>query len=203
MTASHALDNIERDAYRASYSDGIVDSFVGISLVWIGVAWIWLPDLAGMAGILPAIFVTPLLAGRKKLVEQRAGYVKWSEPRRSWERRNLMALLVAGTLMFAFGVGLFLMVNGSGDVAIFDTLGPGLMAFLLAIMAVGLAFLLDAWRMLAYAAVLTAGGIVAAIAGANPGWPLLGAGLATTAVGLFMVLRFLNRYPNDADDDDR
>lgn len=201
MTASHTLDNIERDAYRASYSDGIIDSFVGISLVWIGVAWIWLPDFAGLAGVFPAIFVTPLLAGRKKLVEQRAGYVKWSEPRRSWERRNLMALLVAGILMFAFGIGLFLVVNGSGDVAIFDTVGPGLLAFLLALMAVGLAFLLDAWRMLVYAAVLAAGGVVAAIADSNPGWPLLGAGLAIAAVGLFMVVRFLNRYPDVAADD--
>ncbi|MCP3973872.1 MAG: hypothetical protein GY720_05200 [bacterium] len=202
MAASQTLDTIERDAYRRSYSDGIIDTFVGVSLLWIGIAWIWLPDFAGLAGVFPAIFVTPLLAGRKKFVEQRAGYVRWSEPRRSWERRNLMALLVAGTLMFVVGVGLFLAVNRSGDFSLFDSIGPGLLAFLLALMAVGMAFLLDAWRMLAYAAVLIIGGIVASVADANPGWPLLAAGTAIAAVGAVMIVRFVHSYPNAAADDD-
>lgn len=201
MTASQTLDNIERDAYRASYSDGFIDLFVGISLAWIGIAWIWLPDLAGVAGVFPAVFVTPVLAGRKKFVAERAGYVRWSEPRRSWERRNLMALLVAGVAMLGFGIGLFLAVNGSNDFSLFDTIGPGLLAFLLAIMAVGLAFLLDTWRMLTYAAVLLGGGIVAAAVDANPGWPLLAAGVAISAVATFMTIRFVARHPDVAADD--
>ena len=41
------IRELEQAAYRTSYSDGIVDVFVGLSLVWIGVAWIWLDDLAG------------------------------------------------------------------------------------------------------------------------------------------------------------
>lgn len=202
MTASHTLDTIERDAYRRSYSDGIIDAFTGVSLLWIGLAWIWLPDLAGLAGVFPAILVTPLLAGRKKFVEERAGYVRWSEPRRSWERRNLMALLVAGVLVFVIGMGLFLTVNASGDFSLFDSIGPGLLAFLLAMMAVGMAFLLDAWRMLAYATVLVIGGVAASVADANPGWPLLAAGAAIAAVGTVMIVRFVHRYPNAAADDD-
>jgi len=114
-----------------------------------------------------------------------------------------MALVVAGVLMFGLGIGVFFAVNGSGDFNLFDSIGPGLLAFLLAIMAVGLAFLLDAWRMLTYAAVLIVAGIIASMADANPGWPLLAAGLAVTAIGTFMLVRFLERYPDVEADEGR
>ena len=189
------LDTLERDAYRASYTDGIIDLFVGLSLVWIGVAWIWLPDFAGLAGVFPAIFVTPLLSARKQIVEKRAGYVKWSAPRRTWERRNLMAALLGGTALFLTGVGVFVAVNGSGSIDFMDAIGPGLLAFLLALMAIVLAFLLDAPRMFAYAAALVVAGAVASAADANPGWPLLAAGAFVTAIGGVMLARFLNTNP--------
>ena len=189
------LDTLERSAYRASYTDGIIDLFVGLSLVWIGVAWIWLPDFAGLAGVLPAIFITPLLSARKQIVEKRAGYVKWSAPRRRWERRNLMAALLGGTALFLTGVGVFVAVNGSGSIDFMDAIGPGLLAFLLALMAIVLAFLMDAPRMFAYAAALVVAGVGASAADANPGWPLLAAGAFVTVIGGVMLARFLNANP--------
>ena len=50
MDASQDLKTLERQAYLETYSDGTIDLFVGLSLTWIGAAWIWLPDLAGIAG---------------------------------------------------------------------------------------------------------------------------------------------------------
>ncbi|MCP4249254.1 MAG: hypothetical protein GY778_19595, partial [bacterium] len=85
MTGTEDLDTLEHASYRATYSDGIIDLFVGASLLWIGAAWIWLPDLAGIAGIFPAVFVSSVLVVRKRFVEARTGYVKWSAPRRRWE----------------------------------------------------------------------------------------------------------------------
>ena len=189
------LDTLERDAYQASYSDGIIDVFVGLSLIWIGAAWIWLPDFAGLAGVLPAIFITPLLTARKQIVEKRAGYVKWSAPRRHWERRNLMAALAGGVMLFLMGVGAYVAVSGSGGVDFMDAIGPGLLAFLLALMAIVLAFLMDAPRMFAYAAALVIAGVVASVADANPGWPLLAAGGVVTVVGAVMVARFVKANP--------
>jgi len=171
-----------------------VDLFVGVSLAWIGVAWIWLPDLAGLAGVFPAVSVTAMLQGRKRLVESRVGYVKWREPRRQWERRHLAVVLLAGVALFVLGVGVFAFVDsGSGSSGILGPLGPGILAWLLALLATGLAFLLDARRMLVYAAALALGGIFAAAADANPGWPLLPAGIVIAATGTFMLVRFLDR----------
>lgn len=195
MTSNHALEALERDAYRASYSDGIVDVFVGLSLVWIGAAWIWLPDFAGLAGVLPAVFVTPLLAARKRFVESRVGYVKWSDNRRHWEHRNLLAGLLAGVLLLAGGIATFFAVSGPGGFDFMDAVGPGLLAFLLALMAIGLAFMMDAPRMFAYAAALVVAGAIAAWADANPGWPLLATGGFVTAVGAAMLLKMLRTSP--------
>lgn len=195
LTTTPNLDTLERGAYRASYSDGIIDLFVGLSLVWIGAAWIWLPDFAALAGVLPAIFVTPLLNARKQIVEKRAGYVKWSGPRRSWERRNLTVALLGGVALLLVGAGVFVAANGSGTTDFMGAIGPGLPAFLLALMAIVLAFLLDAPRMLTYAVALVIAGVVAAATDANPGWPLLAAGAFVTAVGGLMLARFLNANP--------
>ena len=194
MTAGGNLGTIERAAYRNSYSDGLIDIFAGLSLVWIGVVWVWLQDYAGLAGVLPAVFVSAFIASRKRFVEERVGYVKWAPPRRLAERRNLLVGLAAGVLLFGLGIGAFLLVRG-GQAELFTAIGPAVLAWLMALMAVGGAVLLSSSRMLFYAAVLIVAGAVAAATDANPGWPLLAAGIAASAVGGVMLKRFIQRTP--------
>ena len=196
MTADRDLDALERAAYRGSYADGVIDLYVGASLAWIGAAWIWLPGLAALAGMIPAVFVTVMMAARKQLVESRSGYVKWGVSRRRWERRNLIVVLTAGIGLFLMAIAAFVMASrpsGSGDVL--GGLEPALLAWLLALLAIGLAFLLGAWRMLAYGGLLALGGAFAAWAAANPGWPLLGTGIPITVIGAAMLVRYLRRNP--------
>ena len=196
MTHHQELETLERGAYQASYSDGIIDIFVGVSLIWIGAVWIWLPDLAGLAGIFPAVFITVMLTARKRFVESRVGYVKWREPRRRWERRNLAALLAAGVAVLVIGVVVFVVVRQAGmDSGAPRALAPGLMAWLLALLAVGSAFLMTSWRMLVYAGVLAAAGLITVWAEARPGWPLLVTGILITATGVAMFARFIRRNP--------
>ena len=75
------------------------------------------------------------------------------------------------------------------------SLSPGILAWLLAVLAIGLAFLMDAWRFSAYAAVLAVAGLLTVLAEAMPGWPMLATGVIATAVGIVMVRRFVRRYP--------
>ena len=193
MAEPGELETLEREAYRASWSDGIVDTYLGISLIWIGANWIWLPDLAGLAGVLPAVLVTPMLALRKRFVEPRLGYVRWRAPRRRWERRNIWASLMAGVVVFMGGVMLFLYLSGGGAAPALN-LAPGILAWLLALLAVGLALLMSLWRMLIYALVLAASGVVVVVTEANPGWPMLACGVVATIIGLILFNRFAHRY---------
>ena len=74
-------------------------------------------------------------------------------------------------------------------------LAPGLIAWLLGYVAIGLAFLMSARRMLAYGVVLIAGGIWTAQLNASPGWPLLAAGTVVTVTGIAMLIRFIRNNP--------
>ena len=196
MPREAGLEHLEERAYRETYSDGLIDIFVGLSLVWIGAAWIWLEDFAGLAGVLPAVFLTSMIALRKRFLEDRTGYVKFGKERRQWERRNLAAVLTGGVLMFLVGVAVFLAVTqtGSGTDWMAE-LVPGLLAWLLALGAVVLAFLFGVRRLFLYAGALTVAGAVTVWADANPGWPLLTSGVVMLAVGIVMTVRFVRRYP--------
>lgn len=196
MSIGNSLQSMEQSAYRRAYSDGIIDLFVGISFLWIGAVWIWLPDYGALAGILPAVFVTAAISGRKQFVERRLGYVRWSEPRRDKERRNLIMLLGGGVFMLLMGVLAFLVVEGSlVDKTMLDLLMPGLLAWLLTILALGLAVLLETWRFVFYGLTLAAGGLATALLAANPGWPLLGSGVVIAAGGLVMLVAFVKSHP--------
>lgn len=192
MDGSTDLRSMEREVYRAYWSDGIVDIYAGVSLIFLGAMWVWPNDLSGLAGILPAVLVTPMLAARKRFVEARLGHVEWRPARRSWERRNQLAMLAGGLGLFLLVIGAYLVVaDGVGN----QRLAPGILAWILALLGVGLAFLLDTRRMLLYAAVLAVGGVVVVLLQAEPGWPMLVAGVVATSVGLYLLRRFGERYP--------
>jgi hypothetical protein len=187
------LQAMEREAYQARWSDGIVDIYLGASLLWLGAMWTWPGPLSAVAGILPAVLVMPMLAMHKRFVEDRLGHVEWRPSRRLWERRGQLLLL-------GLGLGLLLLVVGSRlapamglDAA---SLAPGIMAWLLAVLALGIGLLIDAPRLVLYAAVLAASGVGACLLGTEPGWPMLPAGAIAAASGAILLRRFVRRYPS-------
>jgi len=195
-SGSNRSGTLEDRAYRDSYSDGIIDVFVGLSAAWIGIAWIWLEDFAGLAGIFPAIFASLVVSARKPWVESRTGYVKWRAPRRAWQRRNYFAMLGVGVMMFLLGVGMFFALGGeSPTIEISSSWIAALPAWLVAMIAIGLAVIMRAPRMVVYALVLIVGGVLTAAADAKPGWPLLATGVVITATGVVMLRRFVRANP--------
>lgn len=196
MDTSEPLRAMEKSAYRRAYSDGIIDLFVGLSLLWIGAAWVFLPDFAGFAGILPAVFTAVAVAGRRQYVERRLGYVRWSQPRRNQERRNLILLFGAGVVLLFAGVIAFVLVEGSLVAASgLDVILPGLLAWLLALLALGLAFMMESWRFVLYGIVLAVSGLITALQQGNPGWPLLVGGGVVGVAGATMLIAFSRSNP--------
>lgn len=195
MDSRGVLDSMESQVYRRAYSDGIIDLSVGAFLLWLGAAWIWLPDFSGLAGVLPAAFVPVAMAVRKRVVENRIGYVRWTEPRRNKERSTRIGLLAAGTVLL-LGVAVFFLVDRSvSSDAVLGAVAPGLMAWLLALLSLALAYAMEAWRFVAYAGALSVAGLVTAMQDANPGWPLLASGAVVTITGVIMLIRFLRANP--------
>ena len=196
MEAQPDLEAVEKEAYRAAYSDGIIDLFAGLSLVVIGAIWLLATDYAGLAGIFPAVLVPSLVPMRKRIVESRGGYVRWSAPRRRWEQRNMWVVFTAGCVTFLLGIGAYLAFEGSGsgrDLLI--DLAPGMLAFILAVLCLVLGLVMSARRFVAYAAVLVAAGVLAAVRDTNPGVPLLIAGSFVAVIGAAMLVRYLRANP--------
>lgn len=190
------LAQLEQQTYRDSYLDGVIDLAIGFSLLWIGAMWLWVPSLAAMAGLFPAVTAPVAVQLRKQIVDDRSGYVKWSAERRKTERHTFLALAALGMAVLALGVGLYLASrdSGPGD-GITEWLLPGLIAFILAAMSIGIGFIVQHWRLFLYALLLVAGGVATSAVDGNPGWPLLGAGVCVTLVGARMLAGFLRANP--------
>jgi hypothetical protein len=192
MTHPPELKEFEQKAYSATHSDGVLDVFVGLSLAWIGAAWLVFPDYLSAAVALVALSISPVMKRRRAFVEARTGYVKFAEARRRRERRTYLvaAFLFAGFMLIARPLGSLQSEDISWPV------GPdSLVSWLLAIIAVVLGVIVGGKRLFAYAATLTATGVIAVMVDARFGWPLLVSGVVILAVGWTLKRRFANRHP--------
>lgn len=195
MTNDNDLKALEQDAFSNAHSDGIFDLFVGISLMWIGIAWLWLPDLAGLAGVFPAIFIAPVIQMRKKLVEPRIGYVKWSDSRESKERRSLTQMLAFGVFTLAIGLGVFFLATQTdADTDVVGSLVPALPAWLLGIGAAMFGLVSGVGRAYAYAVILGIAGGATIWLDQGPGLGLFVSGIVMTLISGVMVSSFFGRY---------
>jgi hypothetical protein len=196
MDRTDDLTALESGLYRTAYSDGIIDLFFGFSLLFIGTIWIWAPEYGGLAGVIPAVMAPTLLPLRRQVVDPRGGYVKWGKTRRRWEKRNLWAMALAGLVVFVLGISAFLLAgNSSQGTDVLSDIAPGLLAFILAFVAVGLGFMMEARRMFLYAAALAIGGVLTVLSQGRPGWPLFGAGIVIVITGTVMLVRYLKENP--------
>lgn len=189
------MEELEATAYRESFSDGLVDLFAGLALIWVGACWLWLEPFAPFAAIVPAALAPTLIPVRKRLVESKAGYVRWTAARRAKERLQLTGLAALGIGALGVAVAAFVVLGGEADGA--RSLVAGLPAVLVAIAVVVLAAMSGLWRLWGYALVLLAAAAVTIVAGDGPGWPLLAGGIAMLLSGIVLYARFPTTRPGE------
>lgn len=190
------LESFESEAYRDSFSDGLVDLFVGLGLLSIGVLWLWAPAVAGLAGVLAAVVAGVLVPIRRRIVEPRVGHVTWTAPRLKWERKQYWRMFGLGSVALILGVGLVLSVV-RGDVVTGED--PNVVAALPAVLFGIGAFVLAAAsgikRLWGYGAVLVIAAVATLFVEAGPGGSLLVAGVVIGTVGVVLFGRFLSTHP--------
>lgn len=190
------LDDFERRAYQDSFSDGLIDLFLGLGLALIGLLWLWFESVAGLAGVFAAVVVWALVPIRRRIVEPRIGFYTWTAPRLKWERNQLRFLFGFGSVALLLGVGLVLSIVRGDDLAGGDcSVVAGLPATLLAIGAFVLAATSGVKRLWGHGAILAAAAAVTLLVEAGPGGPLLGAGTVIGIVGVVLLVRFLRAHP--------
>lgn len=187
----------ERGIYRASFDDGLLDLFCGLTLVLMGVAWIF--DLVVLGPLAPAILIPFWAVARRRLIEPRTGFARFHPERERLENKKQLGFFAIGCCFLIAGIVIYMRVRGR-ETADWSHLVAGLPGVLLAVAALiaGLAFGLA--RFLAYAVVLVASGAATIHWRLDPGWSILAGGLAMLGVGTFLFAGFLNRHPVVSDD---
>ncbi len=193
VTNPPELKELEQRNYKATHSDGVIDVFVGMSMVVIGVTWIVIPNVLSVVTAGVAISISPMLAWRRRLIEDRTGYVMFTEPRRLWERR------IYTTAAVLFG-GFMLLARPLGSLQPEDIdwmVGPdSLVVWLVAAVLLLLGVQTKLTRLLVYSLVLTAAGTIPFVISTESfGWPLLISGAVIVAVGSALIRRFVIRHP--------
>ena len=188
------LTQLESSTYFARFEDGLLDLFIGASLLWLGAAWLWFEELAAFAGFLPALLATPFASWRGRFLRSRSGYVRFSVQRRGWERRNLAIFLGVGAAMTGILLVLGVVYGGSGQDVV-QWLAPGVIALIVAALVGLLAAVSRLPRLAWYTLLLLLGALGAAALDTNPGAPLLLAGLVMSGWAAVLVSRYLRAHP--------
>lgn len=185
---------LEERVYKAYWQDGSVDLFAGIGLTCIAVAWIF--DLVALGPIAPAIAIPFWVAFRRRVVEPRLGHLRFDEQRQSRLRKAHVTLVSIGCATLALGIVTYVLrTGGRGDGAWVRTLVPALPGALIAVGAIITAIVFSIPRFALYAVPFMLGASTVAILDCDPGWGLLGGGLATTIAGGVLITHFLRNFP--------
>jgi len=179
----------ETDLFRAYWDDGLLDLLGGLALLVAGIGWE--TTLGPLATVQAPLWIALWIPLHRKIVEPRAGFVRFSLARRQSTTHRL-----AWTL--ALGVGVFVLVAAVALLARGETVQPSarhlvaaLPAALVALAAGIAAVLTGARRFLAYAVTLLAAGAATVLLGLGPALPLALGGLVATVSGGVLLRRFI------------
>jgi len=187
--------SLENELYTGRFDDGLLDLFIGLGLVGVGVTW--MTNSPALSALVPAVLIPLWIALRRQVTEPRLGRVSFSADRRATERSRAARAVSLGTGVLALVVLAQLgLRRGAVAPPSWTSLAPLIPAALLVVGLVLVSLMVGARRFLIYAAALLVVAFLATRFGAEPGTylTLAGALLSVWAGGL--VARFLAAHPN-------
>ena len=190
MMPESDLRDTERKTYLSYFDDGIADIAGGLTILLFGLGMVFDASTLFIFSWMPMILFWPL---KQVITFPRIGYVKFVPERQRKISRNMILLIIAGTLSFLLGIVAFLGTEG----VVFD-LRDFMMEYSLlllgAVMAMGfalIAILFEVRRFFGYAALIFGGWLSAYLFDIEPGPPVALAGGAIVLIGSTLLINFL------------
>jgi len=183
---AHDRGFTEERLFRRSWDDGLLDVLSGLWLLLTGIGW--LVGLGALAGLHAPFWLVLWQPLHHRIVEPRAGFVRFSRSRRGRTRRHLWLNLVVGVSLLA----LVLVLRDPGPGGVLARLSPGLPALLVAIAAILMGVLTGAGRFHLYAAGLIGAAAVTAWLGLEPAPALIAGGVLVLTTGIWLLARFIS-----------
>lgn len=180
---------LERELFRTYWADGVLDLLSGGALLVAGLGWEGpLGPLAVLQAPLWVLFWEPL---HRRVIEPRAGYVRFSLARRERTDAGLRWTLVAGVGVLALLLaGAFLWRRREAE-PLLEQLAPALPALLLVPAAAVTSLLTGARRFLFYGSALVVAAASTVLLDGGPAPPLVAVGLLMVASGATLLARFV------------
>ncbi len=194
MTEKINLKEIERKAYTSYHQDGLIDIFIGFTILAFGI--LMFTDLAWMGGIFAIVAITGYTSAKKVFTIPRIGYVKFVQYKVKMMFAGVMIAIILTALLgsFAFiaieiekGMPLWMSLLVENGLLIIGLSGASFISLF--------AYVFRIYRLYAYG-ILT---LIIFVAGHFVILPfphfvvLLGALILLS--GLSVLIRFLRKYP--------
>ena len=203
MTQEMNLKEMERKAWTAYFDDGLLDITAGLFVLAFGIGmttrYTYLTALSWMV-----IFF--FAAAKKSITVPRAGLVKFSPERERRMKKETLFYVVFFTITAFIGLGFFIAMAIGIPQSVKTIVGELALVTYELIIAAGLCFVAY-WKQIkrfyAYAGitlVVIVVGLFIDMPEVNPltiiGYQFFAAGIIILFTGLFVLARFLRRYPN-------
>ncbi|MGB3700092.1 MAG: hypothetical protein WA997_02385 [Anaerolineales bacterium] len=196
MSQEMDFKKLQQRTYESYHQDGLIDIIFGLGFIGFGHNMALDNSAFLFMGWMPIIFYVPF---KNRITVPRIGYVKFST-----SNTKMFIGVAVAVLLFIFLLGTIVYLVGGSD-----NLSPQLTDWLTwfrqyhmlvigsiaALCCAGAALLTGIRRLYAYAALIV--GIFAAGSwlGVNPPIYVLTTGLLIEAVGIWLLIRFLRKYP--------
>lgn len=189
------LKELERKAYTSYYNDGLLEIFLGGTILLMGIALFF--DVAYLFGIIPVLAMTSWAGAKRAITVPRIGMVRFGPQRRLRVKKEKFFFTIYFSITVLAGLVVFILVSRSIDSArrIF---GPYPLAPIGVIGALALVFL-GYWKQIRrfhlYALLALAAVFGAPELGIEPPHYMAGLGILILVIGIALLTRFLSAYP--------
>jgi len=189
---SESIKSLEKTAFQSFWDDGLLDLMSGLVILIVGLSW-W-QQVAVLGVVFPAICASMWHPLRRRLVEPRMGYVEFSGRRELKVRgfRHGLIAFITGTSVLGMVV---LALWQEQKIPQPTEWIAGFPMILVAIPALFFMFFTHCRRFLVYALLLLVAAIEVIVLGVEPHVGLIASGALISLSGLFLLVRFLARYP--------
>jgi hypothetical protein len=191
MSQEQDFKKLQQRTYQSYHQDGLIDMIIGLSFIGFGLNMAFDNSAFLFLAWLPIILYVPF---KNRITVPRIGYVKFTA-----SNKILVGAVIAGLLVLLLGIFVFL-IAGPGQIpsplnAWLKQYHMLLLGSIAALCFAGAALLTSITRLYAYAVLILVIFASGTWLGITPAIYVIITGLLIEVVGIWMLVRFLGRYP--------
>jgi len=191
MTQEQDFKKLQQRTYASYHQDGLIDLIIGLGIIGFGLMMAFDSSVFSMLSWMPIIFYVPF---KNRITVPRIGYVKFS----SSGVRIFSGIFIALLSFFLLAGIYYFVISGSVSPELSAWIREYYLLVLAIIVAItfsSAAFLTGITRLYAYGLLFLLIFATGNWLGIEPYIYILATGIVIEAVGIWLMVRFLRRYP--------